>query len=100
MSSLPLSLPPSLPPFLSLPSPPIPLGYADHRVYSNMSRAHLALGRPNEALANAEESCSLHPSWPKVREKGRGGRERGRGGKMEYHSKYSKQLGKIPPHLM
>ena len=60
-----------------------------------MSRAHLALGRPHEALANAEESCSLHPSWPKVREREREGerergRERGRGGKMEYHSKYSK----------
>ena len=84
-----LSLPPSLPPSLSLPSPPIPLGYADHRVYSNMSRAHLALGRPHEALANAEESCSLHPSWPKVRKREGGGREGegerggGRGGGRE-----------------
>ena len=49
-----------------------------------MSRAHLALGRPHEALANAEESCSLHPSWPKVKERERGGgREGGRGGGRE-----------------
>jgi tetratricopeptide (TPR) repeat protein len=40
-------------------------GVEDHRVYSNRSRAFLAVGDVNSALMDAEKSCSLKPLWTK-----------------------------------
>lgn len=43
------------------------LGVLDHRVFGNSSRAQMAVGRVHDALADAEQCCSLKPLWPKVR---------------------------------